>query len=300
MGLLAALVALLVARFALPGRVVLVHLADTGGSALAASRSDLLLVAGLVVAGLAVAWLVAAVLVLLTPARHLLVPHAEHWKAPGRRPVLRARLLHHVSLGVAVTWWSLALQLVAAVVAQRGGPLSAWWIPAALSAVTVLVLVGGGLFLLLTAWTPGARSRVDPVAAQEARRPRAPAAGADDRVPPPARTRTAPAVARAVAARAVAPRGEAAVRPARPTRTTGGRDTSSWNPEPPARGPASTGRAPTVRGTNGSRPTSSGAGGAAGEGSRRPARPYQPRPRRPGAGGTTSRGTGTDGRTPRG
>lgn len=292
MGLLAVLVALLVARAALPRRVVLVQLADSGGSALAASRSDLLLVAGLVVVGLAIAWLVASVAVLLTPARHLLVPHAEHWKAPSRRPVLRARLLRHVSLGVAVVWWSLALQLVATVLAQRGGPLAAWWIPAAISTVTVLVLVVGGLVLLLTAWSPTARSATDPAAGSTSAARAASGGGAGDRVSPLARSRTGP-----VAARVPTPATERAAKPVRPPRSTSTRDTSSWNPDPPSRGRSAGGGAAT----GGTRPSGAGTGAARGageQGAGRPARPYQPLPKRPGTSGGTGRGT--DGRTPRG
>ncbi|GAB2968036.1 hypothetical protein [Frigoribacterium salinisoli] len=280
------LVALLAARSTLPRRVVLVQLAESGGSGLAASRSDLLLVAGLVVVGLAIAWVVAAAAVLLTPARHVWVPHAAHWKVPSRRPVLRARLLHHVSLGVAVVWWSLALQLVATVLAQRGGPLAAWWVPAAISAVTVLVLVGGGL-LLLTRWTPPARSAADPVARRTPATRGVRDVGGDARVPPPARSRTTP----------VPPRPPAAERPARPARATGARDTSSWNPQGTTRGDAAAGRA-TARGARSTGTAGGPARGTGEQGAGRPARPYQPVPKRPGATGGTSRGT--DGRTPRG
>ena len=287
MGLLAVLVALLVARSTLPRRVVLVQLAESGGSGLAASRSDLLLVAGLVVVGLAIAWVVAAAAVLLTPARHLLVPHAAHWKAPSRRPVLRARLLHHVSLGVAVVWWSLALQLVATVLAQRGGALAAWWIPAAISAVTVLVLIGGGLVLLLTRWTPPVRSVVEPVARRAPATRGVRGGGEDGRVPPPARPRADP----------TRPRPAAAQRPVRPATSSGTRDTSSWNPQGTTRGDAAAGR-PTARGTRSTGGATGSARGTGEQGGGRPARPYQPAPKRPGAAGGTSRGT--DGRTPRG
>ena len=274
-GLLAVLVALLLARAALPERVVLVHLADTGGSALAASRADLLLLAGVLVVGLVLTWLVAAAAVLVVPVRHVPVPHGEHWKAPAHRRELRDRLLHHVSLGVGVVWWSLALQLVAAVLGQGDGPFAAWWIPAAISLATVLVLVVGGLVLLLTAWRPGASPRparastpraVVTLGAAAAAAKGAPPSGTSPRrpveVPPAARTRGA--------ARPDVPArgGRPAERP-RPSRTTSPpRDTSSWNPDGPPERAAGPRRPGTTRGT----------GGASGGG--RPPRPYQPLPKR--------------------
>jgi len=283
-GLLVVLVALLLARATLPDRVVLVHLADTGGPALAASRADLLLLAGGLVVGLVVTWLVAAAAVLVVPVRHVPVPHGEHWKAPAHRRELRDRLLHHVSLGVGVVWWSLALQLVAAVLGQGDGPLAAWWIPAAISLATVLVLVVGGLVLLLTAWRPGASAR--PARASSPRAvvtlgsaassAGAPAKGAPASGTSPGRPTRAPAATRAPGAArpdVPAPGRGAAERP-RPARTSSpSRDTSSWNPDPPAGRGARPGRPGTTRGTGGA------------SGGDRPARPYQPMPKRPPRGG---------------
>ena len=281
-GLVAVLVALLLARATLPERVVLVHLADTGGSALAASRADLLLLAGVLVVGLVVTWLVAAAAVLVVPVRHVPVPHGEHWKAPAHRRELRDRLLHHVSLGVGVVWWSLALQLVAAVLGQGDGPLAAWWIPAVISLATVLVLVVGGLVLLLTAWRPGASPRPARASSPRAVVTLGSAAGAatargasrTDAAPGrPARAPTAPRPRGAAGTEAPARGRQPAERP-RPARTTSPpRDTSSWNPDGPAGPAARPGRPGKTRGSGGA------------SGGDRPPRPYQPMPKRPPRGG---------------
>ena len=242
---------------------MLVHDAETGRAAFSASRDDLVLVVGVVVVGLVLAWLVAAVLVAVTPARHLLVPHAEHWKAPSRRRELRRRLQHHVALGVGVVLGGTALQLVVTTLAQGDGPFAAWWLPAAASVLTVLVLVVGGLVLVTTAWTPGRAEA------------RATAGGAGRPRPAPA-DRGSSVVAGTAAPGGTTPRGGAGgVRSGGTSATGAGR--ASGTPAAGRPGAPATGRPAGGRGGRAG-PTT---GGAAGAGRTGPPRPDQPAPRRP-------------------
>ncbi|WP_200931992.1 hypothetical protein, partial [Frigoribacterium sp. Leaf164] len=164
-------VALLVSWWALPDRVGLVHEPETGAVAFAASRVDLVLVVGLLLVGTLVAYLVCAAFLAWTPARHVLVPHAEHWKAAGRRPEMRRRLGAWLARGFAVAWWSIALELVVTMLAQRGGALATWWLPAAVSGLTVLLLLGGLVVAFTAGFTPDARPAAAATSAARASAP---------------------------------------------------------------------------------------------------------------------------------
>ena len=245
-------VALLVSWWALPDRVGLVHEPETGAVAFAASRVDLVLVVGLLLVGTLVAYLVCAAFLAWTPARHVLVPHAEHWKAAGRRPEMRRRLAAWLARGFAVAWWSVALELVVTMLAQRGGALATWWLPAAVSGLTVLLLLGGLVVAFTAGFTPDAR----PAAAAAASAP----ASAPARASAPTRAGGRGSVADAT---------PASSRPSRP-----GGAPAAPAPTSRAAGPAST----TARGA--------GAAPAAGVDRPGPPRPYQPRPRAPRAPGS--------------
>jgi len=239
-------VALLVSWRALPDRVALVHEPEAGAVAFAASRVDLVLVVGVLLVGTLVAYLVCAAFLAWTPARHLLVPHAEHWKAPGRRPEMRRRFAVWLARGFAVAWWSVALELVVTMLAQRGGALATWWLPAAVSGLAVLLLLGGLVVAFAAGFTPDARPARAPARASAPARP-----GREE--------------GRASAADATT----ASSRPPGPGGASG-----APAPAPRAAGPAST----TARGA--------GAAPAAGADRPGPPRPYQPRPRAPRAPGS--------------
>ncbi|WP_148061492.1 hypothetical protein [Frigoribacterium sp. PhB160] len=261
-------VTLAVSSRALPERVTMVHLQDGGGTAFAASRDDLLLVGGLVVVLVVLAYLVSAAALAWTPVRHLLVPHPEFWKQTGHRRELRLRLARWLAVGVAVALWSLAALYVLTMLAQGDGPLSAWWIPAALSGVVVLVQLVGLAWVVAAGFRPEtARPASSRPAADRAATPgraRADAAGPPARTPatrtPPARTppaRTAPGAA--------APRsGTAGAGSARTGTGTGTARSGTARPGAARTGTARPGAAD---------PTDEKKG---------PPRPYQPRPRQGG------------------
>ena len=152
-GTAAALVALAVASRALPGHVVMIHLQETGGSAFAASRDDITLLGLVVVVLLVGGYLVAATVLGLTPARHVLVPHADYWKTPSRRRAMRRRFQTYLAVGVGATQWFVAALVVLAMVSQSG-PLTLWWIPAAVSVVFVLAMLIGLIWVFTSGFTP--------------------------------------------------------------------------------------------------------------------------------------------------
>jgi hypothetical protein len=236
-----------------PERVTVVHLRD-GATALAASRSDLVLIASSLLVGIVLAWLVTAAALAWTPVRHLLVPHAEHWKSAPRRRELRLRLARWAARGFATAVWFVTTLVVLAVGGQGDGPLAAWWLPLLVSGLYVLMIVGG------FAWALGLGFAVDGDAAPTAASRSRTAGDADAPV----------AAARSVAtpARTATPPRAASPAPAPARAAPGPRATT---PVPP-------------RGTPARRPTPGRAGGGDPEG-KGPPRPYQPRPTRPTRGG---------------
>jgi len=248
-------VALLVSWSALPDRVALVHEPETGAVAFAASRVDLVLVVGVLLVGTLVAYLVCAAFLAWTPARHLLVPHAEHWKAPGRRPELRRRLAVWLARGFAVAWWSVAVELVVTMLAQRGGALATWWLPAAVSGLTVLLLLGGLVVAFTVGFAPDAR-------------------------PAPVRPGREARAAAALPAGAAGP-GRQAGRGSAADSTT-----ASPRSSRPGDAPGTRAAQPRAGGPASSAPPRPGAAPAAGADRPGPPRPYQPRPRAPRAPGS--------------
>jgi hypothetical protein len=258
LALAAAALVLVTASQLLPARVAVVHLRD-GSTGLAASRSDLVLIASSLLVGLVLAWLVTAAALAWTPARHLLVPNAEHWKAAGNRRELRLRLARWAARAFATAVWFVTALVVLAVAGQGGGALSAWWLPLLVSGLYVLVVLGG------FAWALGVGFRVDGATSQAASAVRQTAAA--EASPRPTRTPTP------------APGAGPAVRPA----------PSAARPGPAARtgsGAAAGPRAavPSSGGTAGRRPTTRRPAGGDPDG-KGPPRPYQPRPNRPTPGG---------------
>ena len=254
LALAAAALVLVTALQLLPARVVVVHLRD-GATGLAASRSDLLLVASSVLVGLVLAYLVTAAALAWTPARHLLVPHPEHWKAPANRPELRLRLARWAARAFAAAVWFVVALVVLALAGQGDGPLAAWWLPLLVSSAYLLVVLGGAAWAFGVGFAvPTAPPRAAPVV-----RPTPGAGAASGLAATPARPAPAPRAAPAATAGKPAPAPGAARTP-RP-----GSATAPRTPSPaPGRRPA-TGR---------------GAGGDPdGKG---PPRPYQPRPTRGG------------------
>jgi len=255
LALAAAALVVVTASQLLPGRVTVVHLRD-GATALAASRSDLVLIASALLVGLVVAWLLTAAALAWTPVRHLLVPHPEHWKAAPNRRELRLRLARWTARAFAAAVWYVTALVVVALAGQGDAPLSAWWLPLLVSGAYVLVVVGG------FAWAFGLGFAVDDGS------PRAASAA------PGASARASSGVSAAPAA----PRSTPAARPAAiPPAVAGAR------PPRPATGVRTgTGpRAPSPRTAPGRRPaTGRGAGGDPDE--KGPPRPYQPRPTRGG------------------
>ena len=109
-----------VASRLLPRRVVLVHLSETGGTAFAASRSDLGLLGLLLVVGIVLVWLVAAAFLAVTPARHLLVPHAAFWKQPANRAEIRRTEFDALSVANAISARGLAGDVYRAATVRTG------------------------------------------------------------------------------------------------------------------------------------------------------------------------------------
>jgi hypothetical protein len=247
LALAAAALVLVTASQLLPARVAVVHLRD-GSTGLAVSRSDLVLIASSLLVGLVLAWLVTAAALAWTPARHLLVPNAEHWKAAGNRRELRLRLARWAARAFATAVWFVTALVVLAVAGQGGGALSAWWLPLLVSGLYVLVVLGG------FAWALGVGFRVDGPAPASA----APSAASTSRPAPAAATSNTASVRPAPAAPA---------RASAPARVAPGPRTGT----PPPRG--TSGRRPAA-GRPGSDPDGKG-----------PPRPYQPRPNRPTPGG---------------
>ena len=265
----------------LPRRVVLVHEPSDGTAAFAASRVDLLLLVAVLLVGLVVAYAICAAVLAWTPARHLLLPHAEHWTRRENQPEMRVRSARFLSLGFAVALWSVVAQLVLTLLAQSDGPLAAWWLPVAVSGVAVLVLLGGLVWVVVSGFSPTAPSL-------RARFTATPPGGgvgrADARVARAASSSRRPAGASPVAttgARTPAPR------PGGAAPSAGARV-----PARPSRGTAD-GRVP--------RPGAAPGASAGGDGPRTgPPRPYQPRPRRPQGPSAPGSGPREGGRTPRG
>ncbi|KPG87219.1 hypothetical protein AEQ27_02735, partial [Frigoribacterium sp. RIT-PI-h] len=151
--LVGVVVALAVASRVLPGRVVMVHLSETGGSAFAASRSDLVLLGAVLVVGIVVTWLVSALFLAVTPVRHVLVPHASFWKKPPSRAEMRRRYARSLAVATSASLWFVAAVFVLAMVSQ-GGPLAAGWLPAAVWAAFVLFVLGGLIWVFTAGFTP--------------------------------------------------------------------------------------------------------------------------------------------------
>jgi len=147
------LAALAVASRLLPRRVVLVHLSETGGTAFAASRSDLGLLGLLLVVGIVLVWLVAAAFLAVTPARHLLVPHAAFWKQPANRAEMRRRYARYLAVATSASLWFVAVLFVLAIVSQEG-PLAVWWLPAVISTAYVLFVLVGLVWVPTAGFTP--------------------------------------------------------------------------------------------------------------------------------------------------
>ena len=253
--LAAAALVLVTASQLLPDRVAVVHLRD-GATGLAASRSDLVLIASSVLVGLVLAWLLTAAALAWTPARHLLVPHAEHWKAQPHRRELRLRLARWAARAFAAAVWFVTALVVLAIAGQSGGPLSAWWLPLVVSGLYVLVVLGG------FAWAFGLGFRPDESAGPTV----------------PARSGAAASAASPTPARRPEPAARPAVPAARPGAAAGLDSVTglaaaprATRPPPPSTVP---GRRPTTRRPAGGDPDGKG-----------PPRPYQPRPTRPTRGG---------------
>ena len=151
--LVGVLVTLAVASRVLPGRVVMVHLSETGGSAFAASRDDLVLLGAVLVVGIVVTWSVSSLFLAVTPARHVLVPRAAFWKNPANRAEMRRRYQRYLAVATSASLWFVAALFVLALVSQ-GGPLAAWWLPAAVSAAFVLFVLGGLIWVFTVGFTP--------------------------------------------------------------------------------------------------------------------------------------------------
>lgn len=151
--LVGVLVTLAVASRVLPGRVVMVHLSETGGAAFAASRGDLVLLGAVLVVGIVVTWLVSALFLAVTPVRHVLVPHAAFWKKPPNRAEMRRRYARYLAVATSASLWFVAALFVFAMVSQSG-PLAAWWLPAAVSAAYVLFVLGGLVWVFTAGFTP--------------------------------------------------------------------------------------------------------------------------------------------------
>ncbi|TWX37231.1 hypothetical protein ES689_11230 [Frigoribacterium sp. ACAM 257] len=250
--LAAAALVLVTASQLLPDRVTVVHLRE-GGTALAASRSDLVLIASVLLVGLVLAWLLTAAALAWTPVRHLLVPHAEHWKAAPRRRELRLRLARWTARAFAAGVWFVTALVVLAIAGQGDGPLSAWWLPLLVSGLYVLVVLGG------FAWAFGVGFRVEATSPTAAPAARQVADGTS------VSRRPAPAPDGSPAARGGAP----APRPAPSTRPGAASAAGPRTAAPPASGVP--GRRPATRRPAGGDPDRTG-----------PPRPYQPRPTRGG------------------
>ncbi|OII22409.1 hypothetical protein [Frigoribacterium sp. MCBA15_019] len=243
--LVGVLVTLAVASRVLPGRVVMVHLSETGGSAFAASRGDLVLLGAVLVVGIVVTWLISALFLAVTPVRHVLVPHAAFWKKPPNRAEMRRRYARYLAVATSASLWFVAALFVLALVSQSG-PLAAWWLPAAVSTAYVLFVLGGLVWVFTAGFTPtptGVSARAA-ASDQEARVASGPSASVVET------TRSGPSAVRP-------PR--ASPRPTAETPRTG-----TAPPAPSSR----PGRAP------GRPQTPTGDGPRTG-----PPRPYQPRPR---------------------
>jgi hypothetical protein len=243
------LVALAVSSRLLPRRVVLVHLSDTGGAAFAASRGDLGLLGLLLVVGIVLVWLVAAFFLAVTPARHLLVPHAAFWKQPAHRPEMRRRYARYLAVATSASLWFVAALFVLAIVSQEG-PLAVWWLPAVISTAYVLFVLVGLVWVFTAGFTPSS-------SAVTAARAPARTSGETDAAPG---ARVTPGAQVTPGARS----------------TPGARVTPGARPVP---GAARSAAAPPVAGTTPRR----GPGGStlpSADGPRQgPPRPYQPRPR---------------------
>ncbi|WP_209561272.1 hypothetical protein [Frigoribacterium sp. PvP032] len=248
LALAAAALVLVTASQLLPDRVTVVHLRD-GATGLAASRSDLVLIASSLLVGLVLAWLVTAAALAWTPVRHLLVPHAEHWKAQPHRRELRLRLARWAARAFATAVWFVTALVVLAIGGQGDGPLATWWLPLLVSGLYVLTVVGG------FAWALGLGFAVDGDVAPTAA---ARSGAAGDAEGPAAVARPAVTPARATT-------------PARAGTAT---------PARAAPGPRATTPVPS-RGAPARRPTTSRATGGDPDG-KGPPRPYQPRPNRGG------------------
>ena len=261
LALAAAALVLVTASQLLPDRVAVVHLRD-GATGLAASRSDLVLIASSVVVGLVLAWLLTAGALAWTPARHLLVPHAAHWKAAPRRRELRLRLARWAARAFAAAVWFVSALVVLAIAGQSGGPLSAWWLPLVVSGLYVLVVLGGFAWAFGLGFRPDESVAPTPSAATVSARSGA-AASASPR-PAPARRADPAASSTASVDRPGARAGlGSATGPVVAPRAT--------RPAPPSTVP---GRRPTTGRPAGGEPDGKG-----------PPRPYQPRPTRPTRGG---------------
>ncbi|WP_423923287.1 hypothetical protein ACPEEZ_04630 [Frigoribacterium sp. 2-23] len=218
-GTAAALVTLAVASRVLPGHVVLVHLEETGGSALAASRDDVTLLGLIVVVLLVGGYLVSAAALAWTPARHVLVPHARYWKTPAHRRGMRRRYATYLAVGVGGAQWFVAALFVLGMVSQSGA-LAVWWPPAALSVLFVLAILVGVIWVFTVGFTPPG--------ATESMRSESVRAGSSRAV--------APRAGAAQAATPVSTRASSAVRPT-PVARTPSRTTATSKPgaKPPAR-----------------------------------------------------------------
>ncbi|ARC56363.1 hypothetical protein AS850_04645 [Frondihabitans sp. 762G35] len=139
-GVIAFAVALIVASRLLPAHTVVIW--DSAGKrALDASSDDFtvgVLVAGFIV--LAV-WLVAGLVLTLVPARHVLVPHAAHWKSAGNVPEMRHRFATYLGRAIGATYGFIAVEVLVAVVSQSTSALQTWWPPVVVSILFIVILL---------------------------------------------------------------------------------------------------------------------------------------------------------------
>lgn len=154
-GLVALVVAVIVASRVLPAHSILIW-ASAGKQGLAASRSDLEItatIAGLIVLG---AWILGSLAFAVTPAQHMLVPHAAYWKSGGRERVreMKHRYFIYLSRAIGITFWFLAAEVMVAVVSQKNGLLESPWLPVVVSALYIIGLLVFAVWVFADGFQP--------------------------------------------------------------------------------------------------------------------------------------------------
>lgn len=156
LGMAALAVAAFVASKTLPEHTIVIWSA-VGKRGLAASRSDFeigILIIGLVVFAV---WIVAGLFLTLMPTRHLLVPNAAYWKAPGRTAEMRRRYAIYLSRAIGITYWFVAAEVVVAIVSQRNGLLEIPWFPVVVSLLFVVILLVFAVWVFADGFRPPQR-----------------------------------------------------------------------------------------------------------------------------------------------